>query len=1024
MVVLPLVIVGWFAHDVWTERETAFRGESETRLLADMHEYLLAIEPGRRLSQSLQAVERDLGFPARLSRSRVGLPGDGPVPYTADGIMRDLVRSLRSRIPAPPLAIWTFGPDLAEIRVQANRRWFPDGPHPRRAVEQLLVAFSGALDRQPHRDPQGWTARQQRWLRVIHRNTPTAAARRIWERLFGAFTPTPTPELPTALFSPRFGGGTLWCCFRLLTAGDRPDAAILGGYVVFFRESDLPRRYLLTVGARRLRGYTRKFRESRPRLAEFGDDLVFVTPPPTRMLTDRELRLPPPPATLAAPSAAPDFRRGSADPVVLSDTAGVLDRRQLEQDRLTEEPPGQWRPPFNLFVRRAIPIELRWARKLHRWRWSLAAAWLLAGCWFWRRQAVTGGLLPMPIAAKLRLLFGVTVGPGLAILLLLAWATLEHRAAEGRRQTLAAIQERLDLTESELRGHLNAWRHRLWRAKTRLAAIHQTNPGRLPRALAWFRRLAHARTVQLIDIGGREWLDRQRHREGPTEADARERLEEGLRILAVKLLEAYGIDLSRQPTGTIWTRARHAHGSMLEAPVIKPLLARETSEVDPSFTGSTDQAMLFFLDRVSRRPGGQSTAASATRPISGLLFQISDPLGAGGEFFGGPGFRWAIGEDSPGGWWRGAAFGLDATGRILPGRCWPPNAGHDRELLMLAHSALDRPHAPPTWIENGAAAGTRPCHRLPFVIVAHFTPADATPWTGIRPLLLVALLAGYGMLVLGAVSVLFRSGFQQPLQVLSAGARAVAGGNFSPPIPPIAWGEFVQLGEEFERMTMGLREGRLLTRFISREAVAAIRRDSHRPLLPGGERRHIAVLFSHFGATESAESLNDAETAIGRLNAFIAATEPVIDRHRGQIDKLFGDGLMATFHADDGTDPARDAALAAITIRRDLLRRNRAPADVLSPSRVRIGFAAGPAILGQIGSRHHRLDFTAIGDTVNVAARLEAFHTGVGEHEVVSDAVTWSRTGLDHPIRHLGPVRLKGRDQPVSVVAIPVSEVP
>jgi class 3 adenylate cyclase len=144
------------------------------------------------------------------------------------------------------------------------------------------------------------------------------------------------------------------------------------------------------------------------------------------------------------------------------------------------------------------------------------------------------------------------------------------------------------------------------------------------------------------------------------------------------------------------------------------------------------------------------------------------------------------------------------------------------------------------------------------------------------------------------------------------------------------------------------------------------------------------------------------------LNAYWGAVVPAIaDGEGGVIERFAGDGLLAVFNAlGDQPDHALRGARAALAIhdRTEELRQDREDWP-----RFRVGLNSGPAVIGSVGSQAQR-SFSAIGDTTNVAARLQAVATPGG---IVISAATLEELGGRATVESIGPVELKGKAQPV-----------
>ena len=167
------------------------------------------------------------------------------------------------------------------------------------------------------------------------------------------------------------------------------------------------------------------------------------------------------------------------------------------------------------------------------------------------------------------------------------------------------------------------------------------------------------------------------------------------------------------------------------------------------------------------------------------------------------------------------------------------------------------------------------------------------------------------------------------------------------------------------------------------------------------------------GFTELAEDRSpDDVLALLREVHGIAARQ--VFAHHGTLDKYLGDGVMATFGTPTTADDDADRALAcAKAILRDLAQFN---AQQSGPAvRLGIGLHYGDVVLGDIGS-DERLEYTVIGDTVNVASRLERLTRQIGADLVISDALCQHLRdpGLADGLVRGEPAQLRGREEPVA----------
>jgi adenylate cyclase len=176
----------------------------------------------------------------------------------------------------------------------------------------------------------------------------------------------------------------------------------------------------------------------------------------------------------------------------------------------------------------------------------------------------------------------------------------------------------------------------------------------------------------------------------------------------------------------------------------------------------------------------------------------------------------------------------------------------------------------------------------------------------------------------------------------------------------------------------------------------------------GGREREITALFADLvGFTPFSEG-HDASEVVSMLNAYWSAVVPaIVDGEGGVIERFAGDGLLAVFNAlGDQSDHALRAARAAVAVqdRTEELRRDRH-----GWPRFRVALNTGTAVIGSVGSEEQR-SFSAIGDTTNVAARLQAIAAPGG---VVIGAATREQLGERARVDPLGPVELKGKSRPL-----------
>lgn len=186
----------------------------------------------------------------------------------------------------------------------------------------------------------------------------------------------------------------------------------------------------------------------------------------------------------------------------------------------------------------------------------------------------------------------------------------------------------------------------------------------------------------------------------------------------------------------------------------------------------------------------------------------------------------------------------------------------------------------------------------------------------------------------------------------------------------------------------------------------------------GGERRRVTLFFSDLAGFTTLSERLDPETVVTLLNDYLSAMTEIILEEAGTVDKFEGDAIMAFWGAPlDQEDQARRACRAALRQRAALADLNRRLAGPnLQPLAMRVGLHTGEAIVGNLGSAR-RFDYTVIGDTVNLASRLEGLNKFYGTTIMASEAtVAECRDAV--AFRELDLVAVKGRETPVRIFEV------
>ena len=219
----------------------------------------------------------------------------------------------------------------------------------------------------------------------------------------------------------------------------------------------------------------------------------------------------------------------------------------------------------------------------------------------------------------------------------------------------------------------------------------------------------------------------------------------------------------------------------------------------------------------------------------------------------------------------------------------------------------------------------------------------------------------------------------------------------------------------FEDITTEKRVKSTMARYMDRDLADR--------LLEGGDlagaTQQASVLFSDIrDFTGLAERLGARDT-VSMLNDYFSEMVDVVQTYRGMLDKYIGDAIMAVFGTPfPSEDDARNAVGAAVEMIAKLRAFNRdRTLRGLPPIDIRIGVNTGEVVAGNIGSPK-RVDYTVIGDSVNLASRLEGANKFYGTNILISETSMQALDVSTYPVREIDLIRVKGRNEPVAVYEV------
>lgn len=315
------------------------------------------------------------------------------------------------------------------------------------------------------------------------------------------------------------------------------------------------------------------------------------------------------------------------------------------------------------------------------------------------------------------------------------------------------------------------------------------------------------------------------------------------------------------------------------------------------------------------------------------------------------------------------------------------------------------------------------------VVAAAFAYTVGGAWLAgalghVRDAPILSVVLGCALAVVYAVPVTVGIGFSQslePIRDLAAGAERVAAGDYGQRLPVVQDDDLGALAASFNRMQAGLAERQRLQGAFGTYVDPAL---AARLLQQGddvftGERREVTVMFVDIRDFTPFAEANTAEDTVARLNALFEIVVPAVVAAGGHVNKFLGDGALAVFGAPNDLAHHADAAMGvAASIQRFVDERFE------GTLRIGIGINTGGVIAGTIGGGG-KLEFTLIGDTVNVAARVEQLTKVTGDTVLLTSSCVHALASRPPGLIDRGSHALKGKSAPVQVFTVrsPASEV-
>jgi adenylate cyclase len=309
----------------------------------------------------------------------------------------------------------------------------------------------------------------------------------------------------------------------------------------------------------------------------------------------------------------------------------------------------------------------------------------------------------------------------------------------------------------------------------------------------------------------------------------------------------------------------------------------------------------------------------------------------------------------------------------------------------------------------GAYAFPRP---VKWAVLVEKDEADAYLFiTQMRRSLLLWGLVGLGLAVAGAILLAVR--ISRPILEIARVTAEVAKGNFQARVGRGAElkDEIGDLARRVNDMTTGLNERVHLQKFVSGGTIDAIRLAKGAGISLGGARVRVTTLFSGIRGYTAFAECHPPDVVVQVLNYFFQHLTEIVVQNEGDIDKFVGDQIFAVFQ---GGGMERNAVRCALDMQRKMgeLSRERSEWDLT----IGIGINTGEVIMGAMGSRQ-RMDYTVLGDPVNLAARL-CSNSGCGQILIGQETYTGIAGSPEFKVTALAPMRIKGKKDTVLVYQV------
>lgn len=250
------------------------------------------------------------------------------------------------------------------------------------------------------------------------------------------------------------------------------------------------------------------------------------------------------------------------------------------------------------------------------------------------------------------------------------------------------------------------------------------------------------------------------------------------------------------------------------------------------------------------------------------------------------------------------------------------------------------------------------------------------------------------------------------IEELGKGVTRISEGDLKKEIPVLSNDELGQLARQFNVMIKHLYEKLYMQKFVSKYTIKMIRDRYSNGLPLEGESRNVTLLFSDIRNFSALTERLTPKEIVKLVNVYLDVQSQIVEINHGVVDKFMGDQIMAIF---EGEDQADNAVKTAVEIQRSIRHLNERREELgVTTLTVGIGINSGNAVLGNMGSKN-RMDYTLIGDVVNLSARLCAI---AKPGQIIAPIELADNLKGNYPTTQLNPVWVKGRSKPVATFEV------